>query len=61
VRINPRRNDVATVAEERKRDCEIEVIRALNLVEALLTGWVLEHDREEIAKLTAPLYDLVAR
>lgn len=52
---------MATVAEERKRDCEIEVIRALNLVEALLTGWVLEHDREEIAKLTAPLYDLVDR
>jgi hypothetical protein len=34
------------------------VIDLLNQVEATLTGWVIGYDREEVAKLTGPLYDL---
>ena len=45
--------------EERVLDCQAEVVRALNLVESLLTGWVLKNDTELVRKLTDPLYDLV--
>lgn len=43
---------------EHKLATQCEVIRRLNEIEALLTGWVLGEDRDEVERLTSPLYDL---
>jgi hypothetical protein len=44
--------------EERKHGTRNEVVRLLNQVESLLTGWVLKEDRDEVARLTGPLYEM---
>jgi hypothetical protein len=44
--------------QERRVHAQAHVIGLLNQVEATLTGWVLGEDREKVAKLTSPLYDL---
>jgi len=48
-----------TATHDEVIDCQARTIGLLNQVEALLTGWVLGHDRDEIAKLTEPLYELL--
>lgn len=47
-------------AEDRLR-AQAHAVGLLNEVEATLTGWVLGHDREKVAKLTEPLYALCDR
>lgn len=44
---------------EQKLEAQAHVVGLLNQVESILVGWILKHDREKIAKLTNPLYDLV--
>lgn len=46
---------------EHKLAVQCAVIGRLNEIESLLTGWVLKHDQDEIAKLTEPLYELCDR
>jgi hypothetical protein len=46
---------------ETKLRAQAHVVGLLNEVEAVLTGWVLQHEREKIDKLMSPLYELVDR
>ena len=46
------------ISEERVLWCQAEVVRALNLAQSLLTGWVLKNDSDTVAALLDPLYDL---
>ena len=43
---------------EDRRRAQAHVVGLLNEIEAVLTGWVLQEDREKVEKLVAPLYDL---
>jgi len=44
---------------EQRLDAQTHAIGLLNELEATLTGWVLQEDREQIAKLCEPLYRLL--
>ena len=47
--------------QEREIHAQAHVLRLLNEAEAVLTGWVLKHSKDEIAKLLDPLYTLCDR
>ena len=38
---------------------QAQCVGLLNQLEAVLCGWVLQHDREKVAKQLGPLYDLL--
>ena len=38
---------------------QARLVGMLNEIDAVLTGWVLGHPREQVEKLTGPLYDLL--
>lgn len=42
---------------EQRLAAQAHAVGLLNQLESLLTGWVLEEDRDEISKLTEPLYE----
>jgi len=46
------------VSPEDRLRAQAHVVGLLNEVEAVLTGWVLQEDRELVEKLCGPLYDL---
>jgi hypothetical protein len=50
-----------TVTEEDRVRAQAHVVGLLNEVEAVLTGWVLRENKDEVAKLTDRLYDLCDR
>lgn len=47
-----------TVDPQTRLQAQAHVVGLLNEVEAVLTGWVLQEDREKVEKLVGPLYDL---
>lgn len=40
---------------------QAHVVGLLNEAEAVLTGWVLGEDQEQVTKLTGPLYEMCDR
>ena len=44
---------------EDKVQAAAHAVGLLNELQAVLTGWVLEHDREKIEKMLDPVYDLL--
>lgn len=49
---------MSNVTEEMETQAQAHVVGLLNEVEAVLSGWVLGYDREKVAELTGPLYQM---
>jgi len=47
------------VTEDDQVRAQAHAVGLLNQLDSVMTGWVLGHPREQIEKLTSPLYDLL--